>query len=81
MDVGGAGFTLESVGGSKFKAREPISHDDRPAEAAELQGAGKMHGSQRVRATSCLDLPRGVIGKTFLEMVEPRGQEVSDSCV
>lgn len=27
MDTGGAGFMLESVGGSKFKAREPFRHE------------------------------------------------------
>lgn len=37
----GLGFMLESVGGGKFKAREPIRYEDCTAKAAELQWLGR----------------------------------------
>lgn len=46
MDTGGAGFMLESVGGGKFKAREPIRHEDCTAKAAELQWLERWMGAR-----------------------------------
>lgn len=42
----GLGFMLESVGGGKFKAREPICYEDCTAKAAELQWLGRWMGAR-----------------------------------